>query len=300
MKSPTARAAQSAPEFFSTEVAEARRFYLNLKPTRSRPLTIVCGGRENCSPNYSILRKTFPFYSVEYVSRGRGAVTLNGRAHALSPGCLFSYGPSVSHHITSERNDPLVKYFVDFTGARGLKLLHAARLAPGRAAQVFPPHEVRAIFEELIISGLKGSRHSQELCGHLLECLLLKVAESRAPLAGHETRAYETYQDCLQNIQRNFLRLRTLEQTAQECHVDSAYLCRLFRRYDHQTPYQLLLRLKMNAAAELLQLPGALVKQVAHQIGFTDAFHFSRTFKAAFGMPPDAFKKLRQTPRRES
>ena len=69
--------------------------------------------------------------------------------------------------------------------------------------------------------------------------------------------------------------------------MDVAYLCRLFQRYDHQSPYQLLLRLKMNFAAEWLQQPGALVKQVAERAGFTDPFHFSREFKSVFGVAPD-------------
>lgn len=49
---------------------------------------------------------------------------------------------------------------------------------------------------------------------------------------------------------------------------------------DH-SPDQYLLRLKMNFAAELLQQPGARIKQVAEQVGFGDPFHFSRASKAA-------------------
>ncbi len=75
--------------------------------------------------------------------------------------------------------------------------------------------------------------------------------------------------------------------------MNNAYLCRLFRRYDHQSPYQYLLRLKMNLAAEILQRPDALVKQVAEAIGFSDPFHFSRSFKTVFGLSPDAFRRLR-------
>jgi AraC-like DNA-binding protein len=67
----------------------------------------------------------------------------------------------------------------------------------------------------------------------------------------------------------------------------------LFRRYDHQTPYQFLLRLKMNHAAERLQSPGTLVKQVAEETGFADPFHFSRMFKSVLGLSPDAFRGIR-------
>ena len=49
----------------------------------------------------------------------------------------------------------------------------------------------------------------------------------------------------------------------------------------------------MNHAAELLNQPGALVKHVTHQVGFSDPFHFSRVFKSVFGLSPDAFRRLR-------
>jgi AraC-like DNA-binding protein len=87
--------------------------------------------------------------------------------------------------------------------------------------------------------------------------------------------------------------LRTLEQIARECHVNNAYLCRLFRRYDHQSPYRYLLRLKMNHAAERLLQPKAMVKQAAAEAGFADPFHFSRVFTSVFGLSPTAFRGLR-------
>jgi len=285
--------AASVPEFFSAQVSEARRFYLDLNPSRARSLVVVSGGCEHCTPDYSIHRSTFPFYSVEFVALGRGLLKLKGREHQLQPGRIFSYGPGVRHDITADPAEPPVKYFVDFAGTRATELLRRCGLPPGSVAQIFPPNEVQSIIEELICAGQRGSPRSPELCGKLLECLLLKAAEARAPLAGAETLSFTTYQQCRQHIQGHFRTLKTLRQVAQECHVDGAYLCRLFQRYDHQSPYQYLLRLKMNLAAEGLQKPGSLVKQVAEDVGFGDAFHFSRAFKSVFGLAPDDFRRLR-------
>jgi AraC-like DNA-binding protein len=66
----------------------------------------------------------------------------------------------------------------------------------------------------------------------------------------------------------------------------------LFRRFDHASPYQFLLRLKMNSAAERLQAPGVAVKQVAQEMGFSDPFHFSRVFKKALGLTPAQYVRL--------
>jgi AraC-like DNA-binding protein len=283
----------TAPAFFSADVAEARRFYLDLQPPGDCRLAVVCGGLEHCTADYAIHRATFPFYSIEYVARGRGEVTLRGRHCRLLSGRVFSYGPGVPHHIRGDPADPLVKYFVDFAGTTAPALLHACRLAPGKVAQVFPAHALVPLFDELIRAGLRGGPDGARLGALLLECLVLTITGARAPLTAAEDLAFSTYRKCRDHLDRHFLRLRTLSQVTAECHVSKAYLCRLFRRYDHQSPYQHLLRLKMNHAAERLQRPGSLVKQVGEEVGFADPFHFSRSFKAALGLSPDAFRRLR-------
>ncbi len=280
------------PEFFSAQVAEARRFYLNLQPPEGTPLAVVCGGLEHCRPDYVIRRQTFPFYSIEYVTRGQGEVRLNGRAHTLGPGSVFAYGPKVAHEITGDPANPLVKYFVDFAGTDALRLLRSCELAPGRLARVFPPSALGLLFDELIESGHGGGR-GQGLCVRLLECVALKVASVQAPAGGPGEPAFGTYQQCRNHIERHFLRLHTLEQIAGECHVNNAYLCRLFRRYSQGTPYQYLLRLKMNHAAARLIQSGALVKQVGGEVGFADPFHFSRVFKKVLGLAPETFRRIR-------
>jgi AraC-like DNA-binding protein len=282
-----------SPEFFSAAVADARRFYLDLRPSTRESLVVVCGGREVSAADYAIHRETFPFHSIEYVARGAGTVTLAGRPAPLRPGLVFSYGPGISQHITGRPGEPLVKYFVDFAGDGALKLLRSCGLAPGRVSEVFPAHVLQPLFDELIEAGLQARRGSAALCARLLECLALRIAGAHAPAEGTGTTAFGTYQACRRHIEAHALRLRSLQQIADECHVDRAYVCRLFRRYDHESPYQCLRRLKMTFAAERLQQPGALVKQVAEEAGFSDAFHFSRVFRSVLGLSPAAFRRLR-------
>ena len=291
--------ARSAPEFFSPQVAEARRFYLDLNPPRQRRLVVVCGGLEHCTPDYAIHRNTFPFCCLEYVVRGQGEVKLGRRTYALQSGRLFAYSAGMPHHIMGDSSDPLVKYFVNFTGTHAQELLKSCGLAPGHVAQVFPPDALSLLFDEMIESGLHVGRESADLCTKLLECLALKIAGATAPLESAETAAFVTYQKCRRHIEQHFHRLRTLKQIAEECHTSNAYLCRLFRRYDHQSPYQFLLRLKMNYAAARLQQSGSLVKQIAELVGFADPFHFSRVFKNVLGVSPAAFGGLHSSDLRD-
>jgi AraC-like DNA-binding protein len=153
--------------------------------------------------------------------------------------------------------------------------------------------EIQPLFDELVRNGVRGTRQAPAICAILLQALAQKFPECRAPLLSRETLAFETYQHCRDHIALHFQRLRSVEQIARECHLNDAYLCRLFKRYDQDTPYRFLLRLKMTYAAERLQTPGTLVKQIAEEAGFANQFHFSRAFKSVFGVSPSALSKMR-------
>lgn len=289
----TPTAAESTPEFFSSQVRHAQRFYFDLAPDASRPLAVVCGGREACSPDYRIERTTFPYFSVEFVARGKGTLRLADGETPLLPGSVFAYGPGIPHQIQTDPQDPLVKYFLDFVGSRAEPLLAELGWSRGACGRAFAHAEIESIFDALIQNGLRGTRFSESICNAMIEYLLLKIAESLNTFEAAQSPAFATFQRCREFIQAHFVRLQSVAQIARQCHVDAAYLCRLFQRYDHQTPHQFLIRLKMNLAAQRLQTTNALVKQVAAELGFDDPFHFSRAFKSALGVSPDAFRRLR-------
>lgn len=281
------------PNFFSPQVQHARRFYLDLAFQARKRLSVVCGGFEQCSPDYTIDRASFPYLSIEYVFKGKGSLSLNNEQAELHPGVVFTYGPGIAHQIEAHPDDPPAKYFVDFRGHDAVQVMRACNLAPGVIRRIETPVEVKRILDDLIRDGIRGGPMAAGLCGSLLEYLLYRIATAAAPDDRDPSLAYGTYLRCRDHIERNYLNLQTLKQISKEVHVDQAYLCRLFQRYDLQSPYQLLTRLKMNKAVELLQDPAILIKQVAAHLHYADAFHFSRTFKSVFGVSPQAFRKHR-------
>lgn len=86
------------------------------------------------------------------------------------------------------------------------------------------------------------------------------------------------------------MNLGSLEQVAQECHADKAYLCHLFKRYTNETPLKMLTRLKMRWAADMmLAEPNKPIKRVADEAGYSDPYYFSRVFKRVFGISPEGY-----------
>jgi AraC-like DNA-binding protein len=274
------------PAFVSRQVAAADRYFLDLRPAANRPLTVVCGGMEQVRADYVVARDDFPYCCVEFVASGHGTVSLRGRDVPLAPGSVFSYGPGVPHVIRTERRRRLRKYYVDFAGREAVARLRSARLAPGSHVMVGRPREVEEIFGLLQQFGLAHSRHSQLLCTQMLDVLLTKIAERALPPSGGDAQAFATYERFREYLTTHRQRLVSVEQAAQEFGLSSAYACRLFRRFDTESPYQYLLRQRMNLAADLLAHDGLLVRQVAAHLGFADQYQFSRAFKRISGISP--------------
>jgi AraC-like DNA-binding protein len=281
------------PEFFSTQVTQARRFYIQKTASKASRLNVVCGGCEQTAPDFEIDRKSFPYYSIEFVAKGKGTAILAGRTFELSPGIVFSYGPNISQKIIADPQAPMLKYFIDFTGSSATQMLSQYVAAPGTAVRISRLNELSRILDDLIGHGLSDSRFKSTICSTLLEYLLLRIAETIAAEEAMPGQAFLNYQRCRQYIKDNFVELTSLEAIAEACSVDHAYLCRLFKRFDTQSPYQYLIQLKMAYAAQLLHKPGLFVKEIAYRLGFEDPSHFTRTFTRVFGIPPQTFKGLR-------
>ena len=285
------RAAAVNTFVFSPETRDARRFFLDLGPYEQGPLAVAAGGWEACSPDYLVERSGFPYFSLELVTHGKGMVDLAGHPHALVAGSVFSYGPGVDHRIRSDRADLLEKYFVDFRGREAVALLDSAGFPPGSCGAVMGAARLIALFEELI--GFGTHPHALARNGAVLSLRLLMVvlAQQRTEPGGTGS-AHATLNRCQAYMQQHFLRLRTVEEVAAACHIDAAYLCRLYRRFLGQTPYRCLQRLQIGWAAERLLDTGRNVGEVADELG-CDPFQFSRTFKRIYGVAPRAFVKAR-------
>ena len=283
----------NTPEFFSKQVEKAQRFYIEAPPEKSPRPNVVCGGLEETAPDFTIDRKNFPYYSIEFVAAGHGKTILNTKEFQLSPGVIFTYGPNVHHYITNNPEKTMAKYFVDFTGTDSAKCLNTYAGGLGTAFKISRPDEIKAIFDDIIKHGQSDSPYKSRLCATLLEYLFLRIAETKITEQTTVLRALTTYQNCRQYIRENFIALNSLDDIAESCMIDKAYICRLFKRFDTVSPYHYLLNLKMAYAADRLHESDILVKQVAAELGFSDPFHFTRAFKKVFGICPQEFKGLR-------
>ncbi|EOW9471554.1 AraC family ligand binding domain-containing protein [Vibrio cholerae] len=82
-----------------------------------------------------------------------------------------------------------------------------------------------------------------------------------------------------------------LEQLAQLCQLSPTQFQRHFKAQTGLTPYAWLRRLRLEQAMKLLQ-SGKPGTDVAYQVGFYDQAHFSKAFKATYGLSPSLITRF--------
>lgn len=84
----------------------------------------------------------------------------------------------------------------------------------------------------------------------------------------------------------------TLEKLARRAHLSPNYLVRKFHARVGMPPMKYLNRVRMETARALLTSTDLPLAAVMDRVGATDPANFSRSFKLAFGYPPNAYRNL--------
>lgn len=82
-----------------------------------------------------------------------------------------------------------------------------------------------------------------------------------------------------------------LESLAAEAHMGREHLRRLCQKHYGCSPRQRLTTLRLRKSCELLLLTDDTIAAVAEQVGFGDAFSFSKAFTKAFSTPPSKYRE---------
>ena len=73
--------------------------------------------------------------------------------------------------------------------------------------------------------------------------------------------------------------------------MSSYYISKIFKKETGDTPINYLISLRMKKSKDLLeQFPERSIRSVAADVGYEDAYHFSKLFKKYYGISPLYYK----------
>lgn len=238
-------------------------------------------------PDYSISRKSFPYFAFELVTKGKGTLRLKGIDYPLHRGSVFTYGPGVPHIIKTDPDDLLEKYFLDLT-------LEATNYdspihQPGVLFETSRVDRLVSLFKGLLSDasdGVDDPRIRRETARLILDLASLDINREN-PV---NSPSYQSYLNAKSYIEEHYQKIGSLVELAAALKSDTSYLSRLFKRYGNQTPYQYIVRLRLSRACYLLKRHDMQIQEISRVLGFADPFHFSAVFKRHIGVSPRVYR----------
>jgi AraC-like DNA-binding protein len=91
-------------------------------------------------------------------------------------------------------------------------------------------------------------------------------------------------------IEKNYTQNLTLAEMASPSYLNPSYFLRLFKQIYNQTPHDYLMSLKLHSACLHLKRTNKSLRDISDTLGFCNQFHFSKVFKAYYGIAPSIFR----------
>ncbi len=96
---------------------------------------------------------------------------------------------------------------------------------------------------------------------------------------------------CVDYIESNSIEAISLQELARQNQMNKFHLARLFKKHVGQSPYQYLLKCRIDQACVLLRESEESIFQIALQVGYENHSNFNKTFKKFIGLSPLQYRQ---------
>jgi len=232
-------------------------------------------------------------YQLLYVAAGKGYFCFNGKEEIVTAGHMVLYRPKESQKYTYYGINQTEVYWVHFTGSDVAKILREYGI-PLDKHVIYTGNspDYHRIFRNMIQEMQLHKPHFEDYLTMLLREIFIlagrQLTETR--IQNPQTRA--DIEEATQYFNKNFNQNINIEEYAVSKHMSTCWFIRNFKQYNHMTPMQYILSLRIANAQSLLTSSSSNVTEVAAAVGYDNPLYFSRLFKKQIGLAPSEFKKL--------
>jgi AraC-like DNA-binding protein len=229
-------------------------------------------------------------YALVYVLEGSGSYRdAYHRAYRIRAGDLLVIFPDIGHLYGPSEHEHWSEWYCVFDGPVFDLWQRVGLLNPDHPVYHLEPiEEWRATFEAVLQPGTRSlvdrTVHLSRFLQILTEALLSETGTQLPSMPSSISRACQLLEtDLHQDVD--------LPGVAAEVGLTYETFRKQFRQSVGVAPARYRLIRRIDAACSMLQHTDLTVKAIAARAGFSDEFHFSRSFKQITGLPPTEFRR---------
>jgi len=257
-----------------------------------------------CRHEYFFQGETHDFWEFCYVVKGSACMSVDDKVIKLCENQIIFHKPMEFHSLRTDEEKQTVLLIVSFS-VKG-------ELINYFADKTFTlNHSIKQEFSKIInylktlcvpenddfiptiyLDKMYKAPASVKFFRNMIENVLITLSDEGATRV-QIVKNYETdiYSDALRIINDNLYEKMTVDALAKKCNVSTAYLKKIFAKYNGLGIHEYILQNKISIAKQMLS-EGETVTSVAEALGFSSQNYFSTAFKRKTGISPGSYNGL--------
>jgi len=248
----------------------------------------MCVGYFDCKPTYALHRNTYKSYlmivmltgSLAYQTRHSRGVARAGQVLLIDCNAPHSYAAQGKCSFT----------FVHYDGAQSRELYEEILRRSGGLVKPLSPNDIHEGIGEMLSRMRQERRLNEGQTSALLHSILMQLLEASGA-AGSGTVGNSLVDRAIAYIQEHLTDKLSVETIAAHVGYSTGYFSHLFTEETGMSPYQFVVRSRVEHAQQLLQTTQLSVQDVAFQSGFNSAANFCYTFRRFTGESPHEYRR---------
>lgn len=269
--------------YYNTE--KDRAFTIRGTATLRNAASAIYGGDWHSVPH------THNHMELFYIVGGKGQFMIEDQMHPVNSSDLVIINPNVPHTEMSLNGQPF-EYIV--LGVEGIELVSGESANGYSILDHFESMEVSTCLRNILREMEQKNTGYEDICQAYMEILLIRLmriidlAVSADPQMGTGNRqcaAVKRYIDI------HFKEALTLEQLAEQAHMNKFYLSHAFKQEYGVSPINYMTSRRIEESKYLLAETDLSVSQVAQLLGFSSQSYFSQVFHRSQEISPMEYRQ---------
>ncbi len=258
-------------------------FFPIMEREKNLPFYITCIGEADPQPE---IRRPEGYQCPQIIlcSEGSGILQTEGIERQITAGTAF-FLPAGTPHSYFQTDNVWRTHYVSFTGYSAEILLRQLGLTE---AGVFPVDlgVMRSIFQRMINTLKSDKFYGGFTASAIIYEYIIEFNRQIIGVESHFASESASLTPVLNYIDTHYSEVIDLETLCGLIQVTPQYLCRLFRKRLGMRPLEYITRRRIQQAKVYLREGEKTIKEIAFEVGYTDAGYFSAVFKRSEGVSP--------------
>lgn len=260
------------------------------QPTDALPYLYypTSAGCFECKPTYRVDRHNyFSYLVIVMLSGSLSYTTISGRGIAR-PGYALLIDCHQPHSYKA--NGACSFMFMHFTGGQSREICSAILASLGSVVHLKNPGAICESLGEIITCMSAEKRINRVQASSLVYHVLMQLMSSDAAQSEGST-GHPTIDQALTYIQDHLTEKITVRDIAENIGYSESYFAHKFLEATGTTPYQFVIRCRIERAQQLLRTTALSVQEIAVQTGFNSVANFSYAFRKEVGDSPLKYRE---------